>query len=353
MPSDESLVAFINSQKQVEMVEISVELEGGSHLSDAALVKIAELGDKVVSLVLAGCVQLTVPSLQTIFRACPNIRKVDVSKCSLLSDSVLGLALERLPMLESMSFAECRGITGASVRTLMMRDPETNPLPKGLRSVSFAFCAGFAHAGWLAKCSKLEAVDFSGCTSLTTEDLTMITTTLSSLRSLSLRICSQPTLSLDCLKTLGRKNPKLRSLCLAGCTAVNDALLQDVWKPCAEELTFVDLSGCPSIGDGTLFHMSDAGCRRLECLLLTATKCTQSGILLLLKKLGNVSIKRLELSSTGLTIEDVNAVREQYPHVDIQFQMKEIIVPKMFAAGKKAEPKGKKKGGKDGKKKKK
>ncbi|GLC43471.1 hypothetical protein PLESTB_001560800 [Pleodorina starrii] len=205
-------------------------------LTDAGVVALAVGCHDLEDVTLDGCFRVGSESLAALARSCPRLRRLSIAK----SYAVTDVALEAL--------GECGGV---------------------LEELSLRQCPKVAAVWLLGRCTRLQAVDLSGCANVTGPSL---------------------------LAMLSGCGACLRSLQLNGCMAVEGGSLGEVGRLCPS-LEALNLRGL-ALQDEHLQELA-ASCTNLRSLVLAwCTKLTEQGLRPLLAR--NQELRDLDIEGLYL-----------------------------------------------------
>jgi hypothetical protein len=242
-----------------------------------------------------------------------QLRRLDVSHCSLLTDATLA-ALAACTRLCELRLTSCYRITGVGLCALPA---------ESLTCLVLMHCRAVTTLDALAGLSRLEALSVEACAGLTGEGCAGLAR-LPSLVSLDVRCCTELTDSLAA--ALGPLLGRLRALYLGCCPAIGDDFLASL-AAANGPLAMLHLRGCVRVTDAGLAHIArlpierlnlaglcritDAGLSHLAPLRLTALslKCcnsiTSPGIAALLRN--QAGIEWLDLCMNQQVADDTLA----------------------------------------------
>jgi len=185
-----------------------------------------------------------------------QLRTLDLTGCSAVTDECVGLIATRCLHLESLSLAMCPLLTNRAIDALYSTNVPQFPISFAEEPVVLP---------------RLASLNLSACLGLNDASLGRLVAARPPFARLGLKGCFG--LSDTCIGTVAaRCGPTLRRLCLAGLGAgLTDASLVALGHNCPS-LSILSLAHCTRITDAGMAALA-AGCTQLECLNLW--NCTQ------------------------------------------------------------------------------
>jgi hypothetical protein len=175
---------------------------------------------------------VTDQQLLEVFKACPNIRFLDLNWCDLLTEAVI----DKLPQnLEALDFSCCDYLKKSDIK-----DSDIDKMPKTLQSLNLSFCKTLTGSTFNKLPQGLKSLCLWHCKGLTNAPLNELP---QSLQSLELHNCEGLTDA-----ALNNLPQSLQSLDLGNCVLLTDAIIGNLPKG----LQFLNLSGCVGLTGATL-----------------------------------------------------------------------------------------------------
>jgi hypothetical protein len=288
----------------------------------------------LVDLSMAGCFLLTDATLDLIARRCPLLERLDVSKCSQVTQHSVHV-IRRLQHLRHLSVAWC-GITdlaplrGEQLRSFdaswcMLLNEPSSPAAGGVNSLA-VFVRTLTRVQSLrlafttvvdddvvraifAACRALVTLSLDGCNAVSADVFNDVTFP-PSLQALSLYAVP---MNVDVVHQLAQASPHLQYLTLG--IAHVDCTLMTLFP----ELVRLDLSHC-SRADDVFLDLLWRQCPSIGELLLGATKITDTGCRQSIARMSRLRL--LGVGSTRLT----NAAVELLPPTLISLMMQNVVL---------------------------
>jgi Leucine Rich repeat len=232
---------------------------------------------------LSGCTLITDTGLQALAQHCTGLTKLYLAGCRLITDTGLQALAQHCTGLKELYLAGCRLITDTGLQALAQHCT-------GLKELNLAGCRLITDVGLQAlaqHCTGLTELYLAECSLITNAGLQALAQHCTGLTELDVEECDQIT---DAgLQALAQRCTGLTKLDLDGCDLITNAGLRALAQHCTG-LTGLDLYGCSLI--------TDAGLRAL------AQHCTG---------LTSLTLCRF----TQITDAGLRALRQDYPHIRI------------------------------------
>ncbi|KAJ3417254.1 hypothetical protein HDV05_005710 [Chytridiales sp. JEL 0842] len=268
-----SLASFLRSTA-ASLQTLVVKGVGG--VTDTSL-KILSRHTALTSLDVSHCESLTSEGLQRLVGACVNLKKLKMVKVGGVDDGVLGVALRRLPKLESLNVGCCGGVTGDVFAGLLRTPGQRNQQQQrkqeemtgeeemvvvcgetlrylnlgGIEGVGDSSLAGLG--GWFPN---LETVELAGCRRITDAGVFALVSGCAKISKLDLEECAS--VSDEGLDSVGRWVGKsLKVLRVGFCEQLTDDGLIRLLSTCTN-LTHISFDNCPLVSDRLLNHVTSA-----------------------------------------------------------------------------------------------
>jgi len=169
---------------------------------------------------LSGCSLITDTGLQALAQHCTGLTELDLSSCALITDAVLRVLAQHCSGLTSLNLDRCRLITDAGLQALAQRCT-------GLTSLNLEWCSRITDAGLQAlaqHCTGLTSLNLNRCRLITDAGVQALAQHCTGLTSLDLDKCRLIT---DAgVQALAQRCTGLTTLNLAGCRLITDAGLR-------------------------------------------------------------------------------------------------------------------------------
>ncbi|KAH7697574.1 Protein C02F5.7 b [Aphelenchoides avenae] len=248
----------------------NLSLKGCENMQDHAMRSFAAKCPNIERLILFQC------KLITDAEGCKRLEELNVSWCSNLTDLSVNYIANGCPKLQALI---CKGLQGLSPNCF---DNVNNNHFQELRKLNLLSCPNVTdetveHIA--SHCHKLEYVCLSNCKEITDRALQALAIGCVNLKDLELAACANVTdvgfvsLSKNChelermdledcvqitdatLTNLNAGCPNLTSMSLSHCENLTDAALAELCATHKERLQILELDNCPSITDAALDYM--------------------------------------------------------------------------------------------------
>lgn len=191
---------------------------------------------KIKSLNLSNCINLTYSGIRSLTKLCTNLEVLNLSNCEGISDKCILSIAENCTSLRELELCNIRGITDRSAKFLFQ-------MPS-LRHLNLQYCLRLTDKTAKEVLNfntfpKIEYLNFSGCSGLSTNGLRYIIT----------------------------KCKYIQHLVLDHCNQVTDNLISDIIFK-SDELRYLSLRNTPNINEDFLAYLRDATPKRLETIVL-------------------------------------------------------------------------------------
>ncbi|EEY61279.1 uncharacterized protein PITG_01550 [Phytophthora infestans T30-4] len=271
-----------------------LNLSGCSHITDAGLWAVARHCQAQLDTVyLAQCDKVTELGLRLLAHNC-RLVLVDLSDCPQLNDTALQTLAAGCWMIETFIMKRCRGVSDAGVVKIAQ-------CCKNLRHLDVSECSRLGEYGGKALleigkcCPKLLVLDLYGCQHVHDSGVRAVAKGCPLLTTLRLTGCRD--VSSSAIRALAHQCAQLEVLSLSGCIKTTNSDLELLATNCSQ-LTWLDISGSPNIdARGVralaqnctfLTYLSLAACQRVGDAALS--ELTSAGAGGLAKSLGGLSL---------------------------------------------------------------
>ncbi|ETO85437.1 hypothetical protein F444_00872 [Phytophthora nicotianae P1976] len=271
-----------------------LNLSGCSHITDAGLWAVARhCQTQLDTIYLAQCEKVTELGLRLLAHNC-RLVLVDLSDCPQLNDAALQTLAAGCWMIETFIMKRCRGVSDAGIVKIAQ-------CCKDLRHLDVSECSRLGEYGDKALleigkcCPKLRVLDLFGCQHVHDPGVRAVAKGCPLLTTLRLTGCRD--VSSSAIRALAQQCTQLEVLSLAGCIKTTNSDLELLATNCPQ-LTWLDISGSPNIDARgvrtlaqnctSLTYLSLAGCQRVGDTALS--ELTSAGAGGLAKSLGELSL---------------------------------------------------------------
>lgn len=271
-----------------------LNLSGCSHITDAGLWAVARhCQAQLDTIYLAQCEKVTELGLRLLAHNC-RLVLVDLSDCPQLNDAALQTLAAGCWMIETFIMKRCRGVSDAGIVKIAQ-------CCKDLRHLDVSECSRLGEYGDKALleigkcCPKLRVLDLFGCQHVHDPGIRAIAKGCPLLTTLKLTGCRD--VSSIAIRALAQQCTQLEVLSLSGCIKTTNSDLQLLATNCPQ-LTWLDISGSPNIDARgvralaqnctSLTYLSLAGCQHVGDAALS--ELTSAGAGGLTKSLGELSL---------------------------------------------------------------
>jgi len=182
--------------------------------------------------------------VRDLVRGCPQLKRLTLTKCSVIADTALKKIGENLSDLEELKLDGCDKITDEGISSLV------------------------------SKCTKLRILNLYFCELLTDTSLIKLGQHCPDLEHLNVNHCEH--LSDVGLIVLVKGCSQLRILKLSCCVNITDDGVKNIGQH-SKYLEYLDLTQCYKISNEGLYHLSQ-GCKSLKFLLLVGCNLTNKSI---------------------------------------------------------------------------
>ncbi|GMF10594.1 unnamed protein product [Phytophthora lilii] len=271
-----------------------LNLSGCSQITDAGLWAVARhCQAQLDTIYLAQCEKVTELGLRLLAHNCKLVL-VDLSDCPQLNDAALQTLAAGCWMIETFIMKRCRGVSDAGIVKIAQ-------CCKDLRYLDVSECSRLGEYGDKALleigkcCPKLRVLDLFGCQHVHDPGVRAVAKGCPLLTTLRLTGCRD--VSSVAIRALAQQCTQLEVLSLSGCIKTTNSDLQLLATNCPQ-LTWLDISGSPNIDARgvralaqnctSLTYLSLAGCQRVGDAALS--ELTSAGAGGLTKSLGELSL---------------------------------------------------------------
>ncbi|KAL3141416.1 hypothetical protein ABBQ32_004985 [Trebouxia sp. C0010 RCD-2024] len=187
------------------------------HITDTPLYKVAALCNQLTHLNLSGCKRVTDEGLTAVAGKCHRLVDVDLTRCMEVTVKGYIAIATGCRQLQTLRMYACANVNDAVLQACGQLLPELRVL-----DICGAHMATDEGAKALARCHKLEVINFTWCVQLTDEGVTPV--------------------AAGC--------PNLKSLSLHGLRGITNCTVEALAKHCRDSLHTLDVHGCIGIKAG-------------------------------------------------------------------------------------------------------
>jgi hypothetical protein len=181
--------------------------------------------DRVTNVSLAGCATVHDLTLVKLVSLCPRLKRLDVSRCTKLTDKGLAMISREVKEMEWLNLADCPGISDSGLHHFFLGQQD------------------------IGGC-KLEMLNLKGGMAITDAAVTLISLHCPNLTHLDLDHCK---ITNNAAATLAQYPlPRLRYLSFAFCVKLEDSGISEMVKTRRFALSTVKLNGCNMLSDSGL-----------------------------------------------------------------------------------------------------
>lgn len=210
--------------------------------------------------------RLSNEELRTVVRCCPNIRSLNLSRCSLLTDAAFMSVSKPVAATSAVRLTPMglRGLRNSN-QSAKLQAKELAPL-RSLQNLSVANLGQIsakALAHFTRECRCIQVLDLSWCSSLDDDAVVNIVQgSFSTLTELNLWQCRS--IDGDCVEEIAAQCSSLEVLNLRGCDRVTDSAVAAVADFCPKMSSLI-LEGCCRVTDFSIAKLATQ-CARLANL---------------------------------------------------------------------------------------
>ena len=288
-----------------------IKLDGCLKLTDDSLKTIALRCPELRSIEIASCVEVTPKGIIDVLINCPNLLYLNVSRCENLfnfsnysTDITLSIIFSELRYLD-LSF--CSSLTDEDLRYLIARTPSLEYLY--LRQCDCISSVGIETIATL--CPNLKEISLNDCVNVTDHGVVKLLSRCRALRYISLAKCPITNTALEQIANNPATNGDtyLRHLNLNECEYITDTAIMKISASCPR-LRSLDIGKCIRLTDASLYGLSRCVLlRRLN--LKSCNKITDAGVRKLATTCG--SLRNLDVRGCSLSPETFEYVRIHCP----------------------------------------
>ncbi|KAK6191654.1 hypothetical protein SNE40_003286 [Patella caerulea] len=218
---------------------------------------------------------------------CHNLTHIDASWCHVTDNALLAIA-ESSNRLESVCLNGCQVISDVGLEALIKKHGGS------LRVLEMFGCFNISQRGlrFIANnCRNLYTLNLGQCYKLTDSCMTQISANLGRIENLDLRGCKQ--IRDNCVRKIVRNCPRLKTLVLANCPNIsNDAMVEVATY--SMDIRNLDVCGCRNISDISIRNITN-NCLRLTALDISSTGCSTASVNML-ANYGNRCLESVKLN---------------------------------------------------------
>jgi hypothetical protein len=228
-------------------------------ITDGGLMKLSEGCPLLESVSLAFCRTITGIGLAYFVKNCPGLVNINLSECSVISDNGFLAIAETCQSLKVIELPKCYGLSNFAVQQLLRLPLLLSINIGGCREVTDQAFAGF-------NCPTIERLNLNNIGRLT--DAVLIALAEGSPRSLKeLEVCGSQITDLGIVRLVSKCSTIVK-LNLRGCKQVSDAGLGFLSDRCSA-LQYIDLSRCSRrVTEGGILSLSE-GCPTLKFVAIS------------------------------------------------------------------------------------
>lgn len=248
----------------------TVRLENCKFVKDESIKQLCLNCKNIESLNLKQCTRLTDESYAQIGTHLSKLVNLSLESCQISDEGLMAIS-KGCPKLEFIDISWCTNLTSNSIKTLAESCSELKYfLSRGLVGMNDSVLKKLTK-----NCTNLKHLCLNSCSNLTDEGIISIAENCRTLKFLSVSNCNH--LTDACLIAIGKQCTELMTLEVSGCSNFSDAAFTLLARNC-HHLERVDLEECTRITDQTLQSLA-ANCSNLKHLTLSRCECiTDEGI---------------------------------------------------------------------------
>ncbi|ODV92916.1 hypothetical protein CANCADRAFT_30926 [Tortispora caseinolytica NRRL Y-17796] len=207
---------------------------------------------ELLTLTLTRCINLDDNTLYGIVSKCPNLRRLDVKGCDLITWRSIEAVTRLCPLLKSFSFGNIQfSLPAEMLETILIRLTTLRELNLSLiRSLSNQTLSNLPVG---VTFRKLRIIDLSGCSDLSDQGVLHIVQSAPCLSRVSLGKCNLTDKGLSYLSKLASE---LHLVSLAHCTAITDEGVNVLVRSCTR-IRYLDFTSCIHLTDNCVRSISE------------------------------------------------------------------------------------------------
>ncbi|KAI8142981.1 hypothetical protein BJV82DRAFT_515726 [Fennellomyces sp. T-0311] len=285
-------------------------------MTDETIEVLADMiGPNVEFMYLTHCFHLTDQAILTLVDRTPQIRKLDLNSCWLITDKSME-ALGTLRHLEWLDLSNCRKITNQGIRRLLEQNPR-------IKHLTLSYCKNLTDQAmyYFAKYATddLESLNLQRCTKITDQGFVHwfneAPHAFARLRTLDLTDCSF--LTDKAIAHLVVAAPYLENLSLSFCCALSDTSLEELTK--LSRLAALDASYCgAAVSDASISALIKATWRTLKRLNIRG--CVRVSGIGLMMALEYAQLQYLNISQCPGISRQIRSCFARSGHIDYFYQ---------------------------------
>lgn len=322
-----------------------------THLSDDALIALfcstrppSTLAQKLLSLNLSLCPNVTDRGIQAIGMGCVNLTSLTLKSVGKLSDEGLCAISMGCPLLQELDCSSVGNssnpgvrnyygvprISDTSVRMLLTKAPQLRVLK----------LCGLAHfvgkslrvlASGMSGCTGLREISFAGCDRLSSAAISSILPNLPNLTILDLAGCVD--ICDDLLETIAMHQCSLSHLNLFRAVKITDQGINVLVKSIGRFLEFLHLGACKLLSDDSLLSIAET-CHKMQVLNLVGLhRISDIGVKAIAQSLGLIHTLRVH-GCPCVTKEFLQEISVNLPLARLSNGSKLGLVPRALAPNK-------------------
>lgn len=233
------------------------------HITNLSIMAVAKGCPLLIELHVTGCKRLTNDSIQAIAESCPSLAVLNVASCEHLTDAPISAIGARCHSLLELNVAHCEQLTDKSIKAI------ANGCPS-LTGLDVELCKKVTNASILAiasRCPHLTKLDVRACKYLTDESIEAIATGCHALAMLDVSACMK--LTDASINAIAAGCHSLTELYVEHCMSLTDGSINQIAATCAS-LVELSVYHCDNLTDASIKAIA-AGCPVLT--KLNVSKC--------------------------------------------------------------------------------
>ena len=286
-----------------------IKLDGCVRMTDDVLKTIALRCPELRSFEIASCEEITPKGIIDILVHCPNLLYLNASRCDNLSNFSKDMSETALSIIFSelryLDLSSCSCLTDEDLQYFLTRTPSLEYLY--LRQCDCISNVGIETIATL--CPNLKEISLNDCVNVTDQGVVKLLNRCRMLRYVSLAKCPITNVSLEQIANITAEDNLLRHLNLNECEYITDTSIMKLSASCPR-LRSLDIGKCIRLTDASLYGLSRCVMlRRLN--LKSCNKVTDAGIRKLATTCG--SLQNLDVRGCSLSPETFEYVRIRCP----------------------------------------
>ena len=289
------------------------KLDSCAQVTDGTLKTIALRCPELRSLEISSCEEITPKGIIHVLINCPNLLYLNASRCDNISNFSQHTSEASLSVIFSelryLDLSSCSCLTDDDLHYLLNRMPSLEYLY--LRQCDCVSNVGIETIGML--CPNLKEISINDCVNVTDNGVVKLLSRCRMLRYISLSKCPITNTSLEQISAV--QNNFLRHLNLNECEYITDSAIMKISASCPR-LRSIDIGKCVRLTDASLYGLS-------RCLFLrrvnlkSCVKITDAGI----RKLATTcaeNLRNLDVRGCSFSPETFEYVRFRCPQCQLQ-----------------------------------